>query len=128
MRVESVGSVERVDSIIVEHSDTLREVTTITVQLNDTGDTLKISTVTDRTTVRDHDRTQYRTESVEVRVDTVYVEKDSLRLTAYSLPDVTQKSRKAQKLKPSGFVSALRWVFWILVAIIVLILLVRVKH
>ena len=26
------------------------------------------------------------------------------------------KSQKSQKQKPSGFVSALRWVFWILLA------------
>ena len=77
--------------------------------------------------LKDYRLAQLKVESEKLKVetDTVYVEKDSLRLTAYSLPDVTQKSRKSQKLKPSGFVSALRWVFWILVAIIALVLLIR---
>ena len=67
MRVESLESVEKVDSIVVESSDTVREVTTITIVLrqaqepDEAPDTLKISTVTDRTTVRD--RSQLRVKS-----------------------------------------------------------------
>ncbi len=120
--------------MIVMVFDTITITKTITVVLrqaqepNEPDDTVRVTQITDKTKATTRDRYHDVQEKVVVKTDTVYVEKDSLRLTAYSLPDVTQKSRKSQKLKPSGFVSALRWVFWILVAIIVLILLVRVKH
>lgn len=140
LRVECVESVEKVDSVVVEHSDTLREVTTITVQLNDTGDTLKISTVTNRTTVRDHDRTQYRTESVEVRVDTVYVEKDSLEMK--EIPHHPSTGTGTMRNEGGGLFGGgttgrqgliasltrnLKWLFFVLLAIIALILLIRFK-
>ena len=52
MRVESLESVEKVDSVKVEQQDTLREITTITIDRNDKGDTLKVVQVTDRERVR----------------------------------------------------------------------------
>ena len=55
MRVESSESVERVDSVIVEQRDTLREVTTITIDRNDKGDTLKVVQITDLTRARSRD-------------------------------------------------------------------------
>lgn len=55
--------------------DTLREVTTITLQQNDRGDTLKLVQVTDRTRAsRSHDLLEKK-ERTEVRVNTVYVER-----------------------------------------------------
>ena len=81
--MESVETVERVDSVIVEQRDTLREVTTITIDRNDKGDTLRISTVTDRKRIRSMSDVRSKKEDVVVRTDTVYVERDSLRLTAY---------------------------------------------
>lgn len=127
MRVESVESVEKVDSVIVESSDTVREVTTITVQLNDTGDTLKISTVTDRTTVRDHDRTQYRTESVEVRVDTVYEEKEVDKTVAVAGPNTEIDEQGNVTKKVNRVAQTLKWLFLTLVAVIAIIILIRIK-
>ena len=115
------------EQVIVAVFDTITITKTITIRENENGDTLRVSTVTERDHVRDRSQLKVKSEKLKVETDTVYVEKDSLRLTAYSLPDVTQKSRKSQKLKPSGFVSALRWVFWILVAIIAIIILIRIK-
>ena len=116
-RVESVAFIDSVKVESVEVQDSVTITKTITITVSEVGDTLRQDIVTDRL----RSRTRDKAKDVEVRIvektDTVYVEKDSLRLTAYSLPDVTQKSQKSQKLKPSGFVSALRWVFWIIVAI-----------
>ena len=134
LRVESVESVERVDSIIVESSDSVREVTTITIDRNDKGDTLKISTITDRTTVHDRDRTQYRTESVEVRVDTVYIEKDSL--VVKEIPQQVRNEGNGGLFGGggtgrtgliAGLTRNLRWLFLVLLAIIILIIIIRFK-
>lgn len=127
MRVECVESVEKVDSVVVEHSDTLREVTTITVQLNDTGDTLKISTVTDRERIRSMSDVRSKKEDVYVRTDTVYIEREADKTVAVAGPNVEIDEQGNIRLQPSD-IRLLKWVFWILVAIIVLILLVRVKH
>ena len=53
---------------------------------------------------------------------------ESLKLlTAYSLPGTEIDEQGNIRHQPSD-IRLLKWVFWILVAIIVLILLVRVKH
>ena len=44
------------DSVVIAERDTLKEVTMVTVQLNETGDTVKVSTVTDRTRASSRDR------------------------------------------------------------------------
>lgn len=109
--------------------DTVREVTTITIQLNEQGDTTFRGLVTDRTTVRDRQMSEIRAKREEVtfRMDTVYIERDSLRVATYGLPDVTQKAHKTQILR-SGFVSALQWIFLIIVAAAVLIIVMRTKR
>jgi hypothetical protein len=61
--------------VVVAVRDTLREVTIITLQQNDRGATLKLIQVTDcKRASRSQDLREKR-ERTEVRVDTVYVEK-----------------------------------------------------
>lgn len=101
----------------VEVHDTLREVTTITVDRNDRGDTLRQSIVTDRERIKS--AADVRSKTVDVRVvrDTVYIEKrDSILNT--NLTNPTNKK--------SNFFAALKWIFGILCAIIVLIITVKV--
>ena len=132
-RVESLESVEKVDSIVVESSDTVRETTTITIVLRqaqepgEAPDTLKISTVTDRTTVRDRDRTQYRTESVEVRVDTVYIEREAEKSVAVAGPGTEIDKDGNVTKRVNRFAQSLKWLFLTLVAIIAIIILMRIK-
>ena len=119
------------DSIIVESSDTVRETTTITIVLrqaqepDEAPDTLKVSTITDRTTVRDRDRTQYRTESVEVRVDTVYIERYSL--VVKEIPHQVRNEGTGRTSLIAGLTRNLRWLFFVLLAIIALIIIIRFK-
>ena len=55
--------------------DTIRETTTITIRENERGDTLRVSTVTDRERGRSrYDIATSRTKT-EIRVDTVFIEK-----------------------------------------------------
>ena len=131
MRVESVESVEKVDSVIVESSDTVRETTTITIVLrqaqepDEAPDTLKISTVTDRTTVRDRSQLRVKSEKLKVETDTVYIERDSLRLTAYSLPGTEIDEQGNIRHQPS-YIRLLKWLFLTLIALTALIIVIRI--
>ena len=113
--------------------DTIREVTTITVQTNDAGDTVKVVQITDRDRARNREAVRDKEERLVVRTDTVYIEKrdSSLRLSslgAYGLQE--DPSARSGRATISGKLSAvskiLKWVFWILVAGIVLIIVVKI--
>ena len=123
--VESRVAEERItearDSVVVELRDTLMEVTTVTVDRNDVGDTLRITTVTDRTRASVRDRVRDVEVKIVEKTDTVYVERkdSSLQVTAYGL-------QEGDKARASPFVSALKWVFWIIIAILVLIVVIKV--
>lgn len=110
LRVESSESVERADSVVVEVRDTLREVTTVTIDRNDKGDTLKVVQVTDRTRARERSRQDMATYRTVLRVDTIYIEKrDSIEI----------RSRPSGPLKKgSNLVAILKWLFAIVVALI----------
>ena len=62
----------------VELRDTLREVTTITIDRNDKGDTLKVVQITDRTRARNRDNVVAQKVKIVERIDTVYIQKDSV--------------------------------------------------
>ena len=123
--VESRVAEERItearDSVVVELRDTLKEVTTVTVDRNDAGDTLRVTTVTDRTRASVRDRVRDVEVKIVEKIDTVYVERkdSSLQVTAYGL-------QEGDKARASPVVSALRWIFWIIIAILVLIVVIKV--
>ena len=122
----SVRSRETSDSVsrqtrIVER-DTLREVTTITVQTNERGDTVKVVQVTDLTRARNRDTTTDRQEKTVTRTDTVFIERrDS---TAVSTTTVTnQKEGFWTKLR-----STLKWALALVVALIVYLGMMTMKR
>ena len=101
------SSVER-----IEEQDTLKEVTTVTVQLNEVGDTVKVSTVTDRTRARSRDAIATQKTKTEVVRDTVYVErKDSVEIRSRPSAGGGQSGRTALN-------TTLRLVLWIIIALI----------
>ena len=106
---------------MVEVHDTLQVVTVVTVDRNEAGDTVRVSTVTDRERVRDRSAVRAQETRVEVRVDTVYV---AVRDSVY----VLQNSQISQKSGPSAFISALKWVFWIIVSVTVFIIVLKVTR
>lgn len=112
------------DSVIVESSDTVREVTTITIDRNDKGDTLKISTVTDRERIRSMSDVRSKKADVTIRIDTVYVERDSLVVKNTNCTNPTNGSKSSR----GSIVQGLRWLFLTLLAVITIIILIRVKH
>lgn len=121
LRVESVEKVEKVDSVIVEQRDTLREVTTITIDRNDKGDTLKVVQITDLTRARSRDNVVAQKVKTEVRVDTVYVERrDSVFVKNTNLTN--------EKNKRSGFLTYVKWILAIAFLLLASVVLVRARH
>ena len=93
--------------------------TTITIDRNDKGDTLKVVQITDLTRARSRDNVVAQRVKTEVRVDTVYVEKrDSVMVQNTGLTNPTEK-------KKSGFLTYVKWIFALVCAVIVLILVIR---
>lgn len=115
-------SVELRDSVraqvAVEAIDTVREVTMITVRENEAGDTVKVVQVTERDRIRSRERVSEQVEKVVVRVDTVVVER---RDSVFVEVPVSAASGGGG----SVVVDVLRWVFWIVVAGVVLVCVLK---
>ena len=112
------------EQVMVEHRDTLREVTTITVTLRQArqpdapDDTVKVVQITDRTRASRSEGYRDREEKTIVKTDTVYIEKrDSV--------EVCTVSGKPISGKQTGLVPTLKWLFAILCAVIVLTLTIK---
>ena len=120
LKIESSETVERADSVIVEQRDTLREITTITIDRNDKGDTLKVVQITDLTRARSRDNVVAQRIKTEVRVDTVYVEKrDSV---------FVQENPRIIAAPYQGALNLIyvKWITALICAIVVLIITVKV--
>ena len=102
--------------------DTVREVMTVTIQLGAEGDTLFQSVVRDRERVSSRDKRAAVVTKSEVRVDTVYVERrDSVEVRSRSPTSGIQSGRIA-------LYSILKRIFWIIVALIGLVVVLRVRR
>ena len=126
VRLEHVS--EKVDSV-QEHTavavhDTLQEVTTITIQTNDRGDTLKVTQITDRSRLRERSDIRHRSSDVRVRIDTVYIER---RDSSYAEKNIVAGSEDKGTWGGS-FRSTLKWIFAVICAIIGLIITVKVCY
>lgn len=121
LRINGTTETVAKDSVLVEQRDTLIEVTTITIDRNEAGDTLKTSVVMDRTRARAMSDVRSKKEEVRVRVDTVYVAvRDSVvELRNYGATESGNRT--------SAFVSALKWVFAVIIALCVLLIILRFK-
>lgn len=105
---------------LAEAHDTLREVTMVTVQMNELGDTVFRSIVTDKTRASDRSRSDRVTYRTEVRVDTVYIEKrDSSSIT---------RNNVNRTDRGSTIVTGLRWIFWIIFSFIILIIVLKYRR
>ena len=122
LRVE--GLELRVSSAVesVELRDTLREVTTITIDRNDKGDTLKVVQITDRTRARNRDNVVAQKVKVIERIDTVYIQKDSVSVEDKKIGLSASADGSPKK---SGFLTYIKWFFALICAVVVLILVIR---
>ena len=122
-KVQVTKEQEARDSVRLELRDTLKEVTTVTVQLNELGDTVKVSTVTDRTRASDRSQLRDKSEKIIVRVDTVYV---AVRDSATA--EVRGLRAEGSSTRASAFVSALKWVLAIAFLLLASVVFVRARH
>ena len=134
------------EEVVVAVHDTLREVTTITIrqnrrtserrgqagldypereggkpEVNEAGDTVKQSIVTDRYRGRNAEGLKVHDERLTVQRDTIYVEKrDSVYVqTNTNLANPTNKK--------SGFLTCVKWITALVCAIVVLVVVIRLK-
>ena len=95
------------ESVVVAVHDTMMETKTITITKNVDGDTLRLTQITDRTRASAMSDVRSKKEDVRVRVDTVIVEKrDSVMVKRHQT-------------------SILKWIFFIIVSLIVLIVVIK---
>ena len=105
------------DSVVVAERDTIREVTTVMIQLGAGGDTTFQSVVTDRERFRDRSRQDVATHRSEVRVDTVYVERRDSVLV-----------KNSNQARASPLLKILKWSFWIVVGLIALTVVLKIRR
>ena len=105
--------------------DSVKEVTTVTVQLNDVGDTVFRSVVKNRDCVRSMADVRSMKEEVRVVRDTVYVERrDSVQVLRSRFQDTCSSISH----QTSSVSHVLRWIFGILICVIVLVIFIKVKR
>ena len=120
-----VSSAELRDSSAVERVevlDTLKEVTTITIDRNDKGDTLKVVQITDRTRARNRDNVVAQKVKVIERIDTVYIQKDSVSVEDKKIGLSASADGSPKK---SGFLTYVKWITALVCAIIGLIITIK---
>ena len=110
----------RVEQVMVAVHDTIMETVTIVVDRNEAGDTLKLSTVTERDRVRFATQLKDKSERIKVIHDTVFVAKrDSV--------STTNRTNETNG-RASPVVLTLKWVFWIIIAVIALIVTIKLSR
>lgn len=109
----------KVEREVVAVHDTLTVTTTITIRENERGDTVRMSVVTDRDRSRSMADVRSKKEEVRMVRDTVYV---AIRDSA-SVRDSEIKFQGSGT--KSNFVLALKFICWILVCVIILVIFLR---
>ena len=115
------------EQVVVEVHDTVRETTTITVQLDTAGDTVRLLQVTERNTIRNSDRIREHTERTLELKDTLSVEKQTDKTVAVAGPNVEIDKNGNVTKRVNRFAQSLKWLFLTLVAVIAIIILMRIK-
>jgi hypothetical protein len=100
----------------------LKEVTTITIDRNDKGDTLKVVQVTDRDLIRDRSQLRDKSEKIIVKTDTVYV------AVRDSVVELRNYGATESGNRPSAVARALKWVLAIAFLLLTSVVLVRARH
>lgn len=109
---------------VVERSqqDSLVEITTITIDRNDAGDTLRVTQIIDRLRARDRNRIAKQMTKTEVKTDTVYVERrDSVQVQDSGFRAQANQSGR------TALHTTLKWIFWIILALIALTIVFKIK-
>ena len=121
-KVQEFKDSVKVEKVVVEVHDTVMETTTIVVDRNEAGDTVKLSTVTERDRVRDRAQVKNQHERVVTKHDTVYIAtRDSSYVQNTNYTNGTNG-------RATPVVLTLKWVFWIIIAVIALIVMIKLSR
>ena len=115
------------EQVVVTVFDTITITKTITIRENESGDTLRVSTVTERDHVRDRSQLRVKSEKVKVETDTVYIEREADKTVAAVGPNTEIDKDGNVTKRVNRFAQSLKWLFLTLVAVIAIIILMRIK-
>jgi hypothetical protein len=108
------------EQVMVAVHDTLREVTTISVQMNEAGDTVFKSMVTERDRLRFQSDVRNKQEEARVVIDSIYTERnDSVKINT--------RFTALGENRSSSLVTVLKWVVAMMVVLSMLIVIVKLK-
>lgn len=111
------------EQVLVAVHDSVTITKTVTITENEQGDTVRVVQVTDRDRVRDRAAVRDKEEKVIVKTDTFFVERrDSVFVSAPAGP-----SKSSGAARPA-WLQGLKWLFWIVVAITVLVVIIKVSR
>ncbi|MBO2525303.1 MAG: hypothetical protein CW341_06360 [Bacteroidetes bacterium] len=132
MKIESTASKDSTDveHVVVTIRDTIKEVTTIVVQTNQAGDTLRVAQVTDRTRASNRDHVREVQQKLIVKADTVYIEKQSDHQNLVAADPNVEIDKEGNVTRRVNRISqTLKWVFFVLAALAVLLIVLKFyKH
>ena len=110
------------EQVMVAVLDSVTITKTITITENEQGDTVRLVEITDRDRVRDRAAVRDKEEKVMVKTDTVFVERrDSVFVQAPATVTASGRNRPA-------WLQGLKWVFWIVIAVTVLVVIIKVSR
>ena len=113
--------------------DTITITKTITVVLrqaqepNEPDDTLRVSTVTERDHVRDRSQLRVKSEKLKVETDTVYIEREADKTVAAVGPNTEIDKDGNVTKRVNRFAQSLKWLCFTLIAVIILIIIIKLK-
>ena len=105
--------------------ETISEVTTITICENEQGDTLRATTITDRTRASSRDHYHDVKEKVLVKTDTVYIQKESDKQFVAAGPNVEIDKDGNVTKHVNRTAQTLKWVFFVLIALLLTVYSLR---
>ena len=114
------------EQVVVMVMDTVKEVTTITVRESESGDTLRMTTITDRTRASTKDRYHDVQEKVIVCTDTIYVERQSDKQVAVAGPNVEIDKDGNVTKKVNPVAQTLKWLFFTITALVILFIVIKI--
>lgn len=113
------------EQVMVEVHDTIRETTTITVLLRQAqdstraDDTVKVIQITDRERTHNVAQLKDKSEKIILNTDSTAIQRDSVAVT---------ENQQSLTVHRSPLSVTLKWVFWTLLAVGVLVLTLRVTR
>ena len=113
------------EQVVVTVFDTITITKTITIRESETGDTVRVSTVTERDHVRDRSQLRVKSEKLKVETDTVYIEREADKTVAAVGPNTEIDEQGNIKHQPS-YIRLLKWLFLTLIALTALIIVIRI--